>query len=108
MWCGPTFVAGRGALDFNNRYILGFSLALCLVCSTAVSALAVGLKERQEANRVLDMKVNILKVARLVEGENALYGWVRVVFKNGGGTEELVNRLLKLLHRFFRGFIGYS
>ena len=67
MWCGPTFVAGRGALDFSNRYILGFSLALCLVCSTAVSALAVGLKERQEANRVLDMKLNILKVARLVE-----------------------------------------
>lgn len=52
-------------MNFSNKYIVGFSLALCLVCSLAVSALAVALKPRQDANRLLDQQENILRVAGL-------------------------------------------
>ena len=31
-------------MNFSNTYIVGFVLALCLVCSAAVSSMAVGLK----------------------------------------------------------------
>lgn len=52
-------------MNFSNKYIVGFSLALCLVCSLAVSALAVALKPKQDANRLLDQQENILRVAGL-------------------------------------------
>lgn len=54
-------------MDFSNRYIVGFSLVLCLVCSLAVSSTAVALRDRQEANKRLDMQTQILQVAGLVE-----------------------------------------
>jgi len=54
-------------LDFSNRYILIFAAVLCLVCSLAVSTLAVGLKERQEINKVLDQRLNVLAVAGVIE-----------------------------------------
>jgi Na+-transporting NADH:ubiquinone oxidoreductase subunit C len=50
-------------LNFSNKYIVGFSLAVCLVCSLAVSALAVALKPQQDANRLLDQQENILRVS---------------------------------------------
>lgn len=52
-------------MNFSNKYIVGFALAICLVCSLAVSALAVALKPKQEANRLLDQQENILRVAGL-------------------------------------------
>lgn len=52
-------------MNFSNKYIVGFALAVCLVCSLAVSALAVALKPRQDANRLLDQQENILRVAGL-------------------------------------------
>jgi Na+-transporting NADH:ubiquinone oxidoreductase subunit C len=42
------------------------ALGLCLVCSFLVSFAAVGPKERQERNALLDRKRNILAAAGLV------------------------------------------
>lgn len=52
-------------MKFSNKYIIGFALAVCLVCSLAVSALAVALKPQQDANRLLDQQENILRVSGL-------------------------------------------
>lgn len=43
------------------------ALILCLVCSVFVSIAAVGLKDRQEANKVLDKRKNILIAASLLD-----------------------------------------
>ena len=56
-------------MDFSNRYIIGFSLALCLVCSLAVSSVAVALKDRQELNKRLDQQVKVLALAGLLPEE---------------------------------------
>ena len=40
--------------------ILRVSILLCLVCAVAVSAAAVGLKDRQKANKTLDQQKNVL------------------------------------------------
>lgn len=48
-------------------YILVFCAAICLVCSIVVSSTAVGLKERQDANKVLDRQKKVLSVASLME-----------------------------------------
>lgn len=55
-------------MSFSNKYIIGFTLVVCLVCSLAVSSLAVALKPKQEANRLLDQQENILRVAGLHQG----------------------------------------
>lgn len=51
----------------STAYILGFAVAVCLVCSVLVSGAAVLLKERQEANKVLDRQKKVLSVAGLLE-----------------------------------------
>jgi Na+-transporting NADH:ubiquinone oxidoreductase subunit C len=48
-------------------YTLLFSAVLCVLCAILVSASAVSLKDRQETNKVLDRKVNVLQAAGLVE-----------------------------------------
>lgn len=53
-------------MNFSNRYILGFALAVCLVCSLAVSSLAVALDDRIDANVRLDQQLNILRVAGMI------------------------------------------
>jgi Na+-transporting NADH:ubiquinone oxidoreductase subunit C len=55
-------------LNFSNKYIVLFALAVCLVCSLAVSALAVALKPKQDENRMLDQQENILRVSGLWTG----------------------------------------
>lgn len=54
-------------MGFSNRYIVGFAVVICLVCSLAVSALAVALKNQQEENKVFDRNKNIVLVAGLVD-----------------------------------------
>lgn len=54
-------------MEFSNKYIIGFALALCLVCSLAVSTVAVALKDRQEANALLDMQSQILRVSGMID-----------------------------------------
>ena len=74
-------------MDFSNRYIVGFSLALCLVCSLAVSLTAVSLKDRQAANALLDMQTQILRVSGMIETDakptseeaNALFEGIEVL-----------------------------
>lgn len=45
----------------GNMKSLGFALAMCLVCSILLSGAASGLKPRQEENKEIDIKKNILK-----------------------------------------------
>ncbi len=52
-------------------YILGFCVAICLVCAVIVSSSAVGLKERQELNKVLDRQKKVLSVAGIEFGDSA-------------------------------------
>ncbi|QDU67515.1 Na(+)-translocating NADH-quinone reductase subunit C [Engelhardtia mirabilis] len=55
-------------MDFSNKYIVVFATILCLVCSLAVSVLAVELKPLQEVNKILDQRLNVLAVAGVIEG----------------------------------------
>ncbi len=54
-------------MQYSNKYIIVFTVAVCLVCSIAVSSLAVALKDRQQANVKLERQVNILRVADLIK-----------------------------------------
>ena len=66
----------------QQRDSLGYTLmaaaVLCIVCSLAVSAAAVALRPRQEANEKLDQQKNILDAAGLAIGE---YGKVAAELK---------------------------
>lgn len=58
---------------FNKEALntLFVALVLCLVCSVLVSTVAVGLKQRQDNNKLLDRNKNILAAAGLYkEGKN--------------------------------------
>ena len=48
-------------------YILAFCAGICLICSILVSSTAVGLKERQDTNKVLDRQKKVLSVASLMK-----------------------------------------
>ncbi len=55
-------------MSANNDTIsktLTVSISLCVVCAVFVSAAAVALKPKQEANKALDKKTNILAAANL-------------------------------------------
>ncbi|MBN1441866.1 MAG: Na(+)-translocating NADH-quinone reductase subunit C [Planctomycetes bacterium] len=55
----------------STLYTIGFSAAVCVICSLAVSSSAVILKSRQQANARLDRQRNVLLAAGLVsEGES--------------------------------------
>ncbi len=58
-------------MEYSSRYILGFAAAVCLVCSVLVASSAVGLKERQDENKLLDRKSKVLSVAG-VGGDESL------------------------------------
>ena len=51
----------------STTYTFGFAAAVCLVCSILVSASALSLEGRQEANRRLDVRRNVLVAAGLLE-----------------------------------------
>lgn len=51
---------------------IGFATAVCVVCSIFVASSAVALKDRQEENRVLDLRSKVLVVANLAEPGEAL------------------------------------
>jgi len=57
----------RGAV-----YSILFAAAVCLVCAVFVSASAVSLKARQEANAFLDKQRNVLIAAGLASEDEAL------------------------------------
>ena len=53
-------------MEFSNKYILGFSLALCLVSSLVVSTVHVNVREKQIENAAADQKSQVLQVAGLL------------------------------------------
>jgi Na+-transporting NADH:ubiquinone oxidoreductase subunit C len=46
---------------------VGFVFAVCVVCAAVVSAAAVGLKDRQIANKLLDKQTNVLEAAGILD-----------------------------------------
>lgn len=48
---------------------LGVALVLCVVCAVVVSSAAVMLRPTQEANKLLDLKTNILASAGLLKAD---------------------------------------
>ena len=55
----------------STLYVVGFAAGLCAVCSILVSGSAVSLKEKQDENKVLDRRKNILQAAGLMAGNDA-------------------------------------
>ena len=56
----------------NVTYCLLFATAVCVVCAVLVSASAVGLRERQEANVAQEKKRNVLLAAGLAKDNESL------------------------------------
>ncbi len=54
-------------MQHSTGYIVGFAVAICLVCAILVASSAVGLAPRQEANKLLDRQTKVLTVAGLIE-----------------------------------------
>jgi Na+-transporting NADH:ubiquinone oxidoreductase subunit C len=58
-------------MQHSTGYIVGFAVAICLVCALFVAGSAVGLKDLQDANILLDRQKKVLTVAGLMEdGDN--------------------------------------
>jgi Na+-transporting NADH:ubiquinone oxidoreductase subunit C len=53
-------------VQYSARYVVLFAVAVCAVCSVFVASSAVLLKERQEANKALDLQEKVLVVAGLM------------------------------------------
>lgn len=53
-------------MQHSTRYIVLFAAAVCLVCAVFVAGAAVGLKDRQDANKLLDRQQKVLTVAGLI------------------------------------------
>jgi Na+-transporting NADH:ubiquinone oxidoreductase subunit C len=54
-------------MQHSTGYIVGFATVVCLVCAVFVAGAAVGLKDRQDANKLLDRQQKVLTVAGLIE-----------------------------------------
>jgi Na+-transporting NADH:ubiquinone oxidoreductase subunit C len=59
-------------MQHSTGYIVGFAAAICLVASLFVAGSAVGLKDRQEANRLLDLQKKVLTVSGLMTADDGL------------------------------------
>ncbi|MEM7585985.1 MAG: Na(+)-translocating NADH-quinone reductase subunit C [Acidobacteriota bacterium] len=58
--------------QFSVNYTLLFSAAVCGVCAVFVSSAAVTLAERQDSNKLLDKKKNVLQAAGLMQPKEPL------------------------------------
>ncbi len=58
--------------QFSVVYNLLFSAAICGVCAIFVSGSAVSLEERQDVNKLLDKKKNVLQAAGLMEAKEKI------------------------------------
>jgi len=56
----------------GTLYTILFTAGVCGICSILVSGAAVGLRERQQANQVLDRRKQVLAVAGLTKAEMAM------------------------------------
>jgi len=58
-------------MQHSTGYIVGFAIMICLVCALFVAGSAVSLKDRQDANILLDRQKKVLTVAGLMkDGED--------------------------------------
>lgn len=81
-------------MEFSNKYIVGFAAALCVVCASVVSFLAVQLKDIQEANRLLDRRTNVLRVAGVLgAGETLPAEQINAYFEDGRVRYLVVDRV---------------
>ncbi|MFA7691392.1 MAG: Na(+)-translocating NADH-quinone reductase subunit C [Candidatus Hydrogenedentales bacterium] len=70
-------------MQYSMKYIFGFAAVLCFICSILISSANVGLRERQEINKVLDKQKSVLQAAWLVEpGEKLERARIEELFKN--------------------------
>tara|TARA_Y100001970_G_scaffold33236_1_gene41247 strand:- start:1280 stop:1966 length:687 start_codon:yes stop_codon:yes gene_type:complete len=51
-----------------------FAIIMCVCCSIALTAASVGLKERQEENKLIDRQKNILKALSLISSDQKYTG----------------------------------
>ncbi len=51
----------------NNKYVFGFAIGVCIVCSVLLSTVTESLRKPQEINADLEVKRNILKAVKLKE-----------------------------------------
>ena len=76
----------------STSYIIIFAAAVCLVCAIFVSSSAVALKDRQEANKVLDRQKKVITVAGLIEeGSSPSPAEIEKLF-----TEDIKARIIDL------------
>ena len=76
----------------STLYTIGFAALVCAVCSVLVSGSAVGLRDRQKRNRILDRQRNVLAVSGLVQpGTRLAADEVRERFKGS-----IVTRIVTL------------
>jgi Na+-transporting NADH:ubiquinone oxidoreductase subunit C len=54
-------------MQHSARYVVLFAAAVCVVCSIFVASAAVLLKDRQDANKALDVQKKVLVVAGLMK-----------------------------------------
>ncbi|MCH7598344.1 MAG: Na(+)-translocating NADH-quinone reductase subunit C [Myxococcales bacterium] len=59
-------------MQHSPGYIIGFTAVVCLVCAVFVAGSAVSLKERQDANIVLDRQKKVLIVSGLMGEKDKL------------------------------------
>lgn len=65
----------------GTLYTLGFASVVCVICSILVSTSAVTLKERQERNKLMDRRKNVLETAGLKQpGERVSVAHVDELF----------------------------
>jgi Na+-transporting NADH:ubiquinone oxidoreductase subunit C len=70
-------------LQRSSTYIIGFATAVCLVCGVVVATSAVALKDRQEANALLDRRMKVLVVAGIMkEGEKLAPAKITELFES--------------------------
>ena len=51
--------------DFSNKYVIGFAVVICVACSLLIAGTALSLKDIQDKNAEVDMKLNVLRAAGL-------------------------------------------
>jgi len=59
-------------VQYSARYVVLFAAAVCAVCSVFVASSAVLLKERQDANKALDLQKKVLVVASLMTAKEKI------------------------------------
>ena len=69
-------------MQSKTSYIIGFAAVVCLVCGVIVAGAAVGLKDRQVKNQILDRQKKVLTVTGLMEeGANLIASQVQELFE---------------------------